>query len=181
VAELKEQILDVVKIIGYLPDSTFRSCSAARYSGVVYFGNMDESLLDIEESLVHEAGHQVLYRLAEVTPITLPETPHDRHTYFRGRARSGPLWVSARILHFALLAKYFWRRALLGGYHAQDCLKRCLLMILGLHLARPMLESDPNLSEQGLLIVRELCSDIDDLQEAIASSEVNRLGESRVH
>ncbi|SVJ79032.1 HEXXH motif domain [Klebsiella pneumoniae] len=73
--ELHAQIEECVRIFGYLPDAAFRSCSAARYSGIVYLGNMDESLLDLEESIVHETGHQVLYQLGEMTRLTLPQTP----------------------------------------------------------------------------------------------------------
>ena len=176
---LKEQIVDVVKIIGYLPDATFRSCSAARYSGIVYLGNMDESILDIEESLVHEAGHQVLYRLAEVTPLTQPGTPVEA-TYelpWSGSRRDLFGFLHAFYI-YALLAKYFWRRAALEDACARDCVKRCLLIMLGLRLAAPTLRADANLSGQGRLIVDLLCAEIDALQEDVAAREGSRAGGS---
>ena len=56
--ELADQVPEFVRIIGYLPDATFRSCSAARYSGVVFLGNMDESLLDKKRSEEHTSELQ---------------------------------------------------------------------------------------------------------------------------
>lgn len=85
--ELHAQIEECVRIFGYLPDAAFRSCSAARYSGIVYLGNMDESLLDLEESIVHETGHQVLYQLGEMTRLTSRRHRSRPTTCCRGPAR----------------------------------------------------------------------------------------------
>src|SRR5262249_42633793 len=109
---MRDHVLDHVKIIGYLPDATFRTCSASRYSGGGYFGNMDECLLDIEEGLVHETGHQVLYRLHDVTPITKPNLPQESayELPWSGSTRDFFGYVHAFYI-YVLLIKYFWRRA----------------------------------------------------------------------
>jgi HEXXH motif-containing protein len=58
-----------INLIVHVPAANFRSCSAARFSGVVFLGKSDESLLDLEESLIHEWGHQVLYAALEINPM----------------------------------------------------------------------------------------------------------------
>lgn len=163
------QIIDVVKIVGYLPDATFRSCSAARFAGVIYLGNMDERLLDIEESLVHEAGHQVLYRLAELVPLVKPDTPRtaDYTLPWSGSKRDLFGFLHAYYI-YTLLSKYFWHRASLNTSDAQDCLLRSLLILVGSLNAAEMLLDDANLSEQGRVLVKLLHQDMLSLQEQMA-------------
>jgi hypothetical protein len=62
-------ISQLVRILGYLPDGNFRSASASRYAGVIYLTARDNSILDLEETLVHEGGHQILYAICEANPI----------------------------------------------------------------------------------------------------------------
>jgi hypothetical protein len=166
--ELASQVLEHVRVIGYLPDASFRSCSAARYSGVVYFGNMDESILDIEESIVHETGHQVLYRLAEVTPLTKPGTPQDPtfELPWSGSKRDFFGYLHAFYIYL-LLVKYFHRRARAGGHEAEEARRRAQLILLGCILARGTLEGHPYLAEQGQLVMEGLCRDMDDLRDAM--------------
>jgi hypothetical protein len=172
--EMKEQVLDYVKVFGYLPEADFRSCSAARYSGVVYLGNMDESVLDLEESVVHETGHQVLYRLAELSPLTKPNTPQDASYVLPWSGSKRDLFGFLHAFYiYALLTKYFWRRAARGGHEADDSRQRAQLILLGLMMARPTLRSDPNLTEQGHLIVEQLCDDIGKLRYAVFGVERN--------
>lgn len=166
--ELRAQVREHVKVIGYLPDATFRSCSAARYSGVVYFGNLDESVLDLEESIVHEAGHQVLYRLGEVTPLTRP-TASLEATYvlpWSGSQRDLFGFFHAFYI-YVLLAKYYWRRAGLDQHDADDCRRRAMLISLGNIMARAALEADPDLTDQARTVVRELGADMDRLQQSM--------------
>lgn len=58
-----------VRMIIHVPDADFRSCSADRYAGVIFLSADDETLLDIEESLIHEYGHQILYNVAELVSL----------------------------------------------------------------------------------------------------------------
>ena len=68
--ERHAQLCRLIRVIGYLPDLEFRSCSAARYQGVVYLAGDEESIVDLEESIVHEGAHQLLYKIGELSPIT---------------------------------------------------------------------------------------------------------------
>jgi hypothetical protein len=176
-SELKEQVVDVVKIIGYLPDATFRSCSAARYSGIVYLGNMDESILDLEESIVHEAGHQVLYRLAELTPLTMPGTPLEANYVLPWSGSQRDLFGYLHAFYiYALLAKYYLRRLARAGRYARDCQKRALLIAMGCNLAAPTLQRDQNLTEQAHLIVELLSEQMKDVQQSLSVIHFNGTG-----
>lgn len=163
---LKDQVLEYVRIVGYLPDASFRSCSAARYSGIVYLGNMDESILDLEESLVHETGHQVLYRLGEITRLTRPETPLEANHVLPWSGSRRDLFGFLHAYYiYALLTKYFWRRAARGDRDANDSMQRAVLILRGLLLATPRLKSDPNLSDQGRFIVEALADEVEQLKD----------------
>ena len=166
--ELKALIVDVVKIIGYLPDATFRSCSAARYAGVTYLGNKDEGVLDIEESIVHEAGHQVLYRLAEVIPLVKDGTPQtsDYALPWSGSERDLFGFLHAFYI-YVLLTKYFWRRAQVSASDSRECVRRAVLIQIGSRLAVPMLLQDANLGDQGRALIQALAADMDTLEAEI--------------
>ncbi|MGP5757865.1 aKG-HExxH-type peptide beta-hydroxylase [Pseudomonas aeruginosa] len=166
--ELHAQIEECVRIFGYLPDAAFRSCSAARYSGIVYLGNMDESLLDLEESIVHETGHQVLYQLGEMTRLTLPQTPLEANYVlpWSGSRRDLFGFLHAHYI-YALLVKYYWRRANLDGREAAECRGRALLILSGCLKATPMLQGDANLTEQGRIIVERLAEELAELDGEI--------------
>ncbi|MEU1527125.1 HEXXH motif-containing putative peptide modification protein [Nocardia rhamnosiphila] len=166
--ELKAQIEDMVKIVGYLPDATFRSCSAARYAGVVYLGNMDERVLDVEESLVHEAGHQVLYRLGNLTPLVREGTPQTAGYTLPWSGSQRDLFGFLHAFYiYTLLTKYFWRRARLNAHELTDCMQRAVLILIGSRLALPTLLNDSNLTAQGRALVEVLATNLDSLQNEI--------------
>lgn len=58
-----------VKTIIHIPELEYRSCSAQRYAGAIILSAADDSLLSLEESLVHECGHQILYCFMELNPL----------------------------------------------------------------------------------------------------------------
>jgi hypothetical protein len=159
--ELRTQIEDVVQIVGYLPNATFRSCSAARYAGVVYLGNMDERILDIEESMVHEAGHQVLYRLGELVPLVKDGTPkNDDYTLPWSGSKRDLFGFLHAFYIYTLLTKYFWRRAAIKEAEYRDCVFRAALIFVGSEKAIPILLGDDNLSPQGRHLVEAIAKDM---------------------
>lgn len=60
-----------VDYIIHLDQANFRSCSADRYIGVIFLTASDTTLIDIEESVIHEFGHQVLYNIMELDSIVI--------------------------------------------------------------------------------------------------------------
>ncbi|EAQ26411.1 hypothetical protein ROS217_14581 [Roseovarius sp. 217] len=169
--ELRTQIEDVVQIVGYLPNATFRSCSAARYAGVVYLGNLDERILDIEESIVHEAGHQVLYRLGELVPLVKEDAPKtDDYTLPWSGSKRDLFGFLHAFYIYTLLTKYFWRRAAINESEHKDCVFRAAVILVGSEKAIPMLLKDDNLSPQGRTLVEALAKDMEVLRPDIDSA-----------
>jgi len=162
------EICELVQIVGYLPDAPFTSCSAARYAGVVYLGNADESILDIEEALVHEAGHQRLYRVGEVTQLTTPDASKtdDFVLPWSGSERDLFGFLHACYI-YVLLVKYFLRRRRVDDGQASDCQRRAELIFLGLMMAMPDLKRADHLSESGRQLVAALEQDLDALRAMV--------------
>jgi len=158
------QITVLVRIVGYLPGADFRSCSAARYPSVVYLGADDEQGFEFEESIIHEAAHQYLYRIDEVDPIV------DRHAGTLGDYELP--WSGARrdffgYLHacfiYVALAKYFTQRLAVTNDHASEVTARRNTIYRGLVLAIPEIDGDPALTSTGSEIVAALRHDVDQL------------------
>ncbi|MCJ2181067.1 aKG-HExxH-type peptide beta-hydroxylase [Novosphingobium album (ex Hu et al. 2023)] len=161
---MAEQIDEYVRVIGYLPDGTFRSCSAARYAGIILLGNLDESVLDIEESLVHEAGHQVLYRLGEMTPLVERGTPVTAgYTLPWSGSRRDLFGYFHAYFIYVLLTKYFWRRGKMGDRYARDFQLRAMLIMASNHQAAHELAADRGLTPQARMIVGMLAVEMDEL------------------
>jgi HEXXH motif-containing protein len=161
------QIVALVRIIGYLPDADFRSCSAARYPGVVYLGQGDEVVYEFEESLIHEAAHQYLYRIDEVDPIV------DRHAGGSGEYELP--WSGAQrdffgYLHacfiYVALDKYFTQRLEVTNQQAAEVAARRDHIHRGLAAALPEIEGHPALTSRGSGIVAGLSRDLHQLHGA---------------
>lgn len=165
-----DQITEYVRIFGYLPNADFRSCSAARYSGIVYLGNMDESILDLEESIVHETGHQVLYGVDELSRITTRDAPlsADYVLPWSGSRRDLFGYVHAFYI-YALLIKYYWRRARLDPHLTMECQQRAGVILAGSIAAVPVLLNAPNMTEQGKAIVEQIAADLQVLRRDVLS------------
>ncbi len=156
-----EEICRLVKVIAYLPDATFRSCSAARYSGVVFLGSTDDSLLDVEESLVHEAGHQRLYRLAELSPILEPDVPRtaDYTLPWSGAKRDLFGYFHAYYIYVALV-KYFDRRQELSDHHTEVARRNRELIHRGLQIATLDLMRAKGFTQWGSRLLEALVGDV---------------------
>lgn len=101
-----------VRTIVHAPDGDFRSVSASRYTGVVLLASSDETLLDMEESLVHEFGHQVLYWLMELDPIFVGDASAEEFTLpWSGAKRDLDGYFHAFYIYILLAAYYLRVRA----------------------------------------------------------------------
>jgi len=54
-----------VKLVMHLPNAPFKSASTERYPGIVFVTARDNTLLDLEESFLHECAHHILYKVME--------------------------------------------------------------------------------------------------------------------
>ena len=156
-----EQFRHLVKLICYLPDGTFRSCSEARYTGVILLSAKDHSILEIEESLVHETTHQLLYSLVEVCPIIDERRAEERlfSLPWSGLQRDLHGYVHA---FFAALAqvKYLERVRQRPASEMQRAEERMLDILRGLIKALPEIESCEAFTPRGRTLMDNLAQEV---------------------
>jgi len=99
-----------VRLIIHVPDGEFRSCSADRYAGVILLSANDGSLLEVEESLLHEFGHQILYNVMELDPLFITKTGKQYKLPWSGQERDFYGYFHAFYIYI-LLASYYERIA----------------------------------------------------------------------
>lgn len=139
----------LIRVIGYLPDGAFRSCSAARYQGVVYLAGSEETMIDLEESIVHEGAHQLLYKIAELQPITDRDgLGGDYELPWSGSVRDLFGYFHAYFVYLQIV-EYFARRAETAGSARWQTLRKMELMLRGLELATADLARAPGMTPAG--------------------------------
>jgi HEXXH motif-containing protein len=106
--ELAQRFGDFVRVLVHIPDAGFRSASASRYRAVVFLSSDDVTLLELEESLVHEFGHQVLYRAMMLDPLLLADGTEEYVLPWSGSRRDFYGYFHAFYIYL-LLAKYLER------------------------------------------------------------------------
>jgi hypothetical protein len=119
---LLEAIPQFVRIIVHIPEADFRSASAARYRGVIFMSSDDASLIEVEESLVHEFGHQVLYHAMKRDRLLTSGEQGDYELPWSGSHRDFYGYFHAFYIYL-LLAKGLSRLG--GGEGREVCLLEC--------------------------------------------------------
>jgi hypothetical protein len=159
--ECHEQFRKLVKLICYLPDGVFRSCSAARYTGVILLSAKDNSLLDLEESLVHEGGHQLLYTITEASPFIDPQQPQDElfTLPWSGQQRDLYGYFHASFI-YTLLVKYFERLEKREESELRRAENRLAFILKGLTRALPDLHASKGFSPYGRELLESLAREV---------------------
>lgn len=153
-----------VQMIVHIPDGAFRSVSAERYTGVVFLSADDDNLLDLEESLVHEFGHQVLYQLMEVDPVVQADPDLRFVLPWSGTEREFYGYFHAFYIYF-LLARYY-ERVISAGRDENQAQKRLTEIVEGLKAALPDFAEDASLyTPLGRIFCDSLCSRVNSLVE----------------
>ncbi|MCM2394310.1 aKG-HExxH-type peptide beta-hydroxylase [Streptomyces albipurpureus] len=155
--ELGSMFPRFVHTLIHVPDGTFRSASAARYSGVVFLSSDDATLLDLEESLVHEFGHQVLYWIMELDPLFLNDDNTEFELPWSGAERDFYGFYHAFYIYI-LLAHYYQRVALLRPPCREKALDRLREITDGLESAILQIQSIGNFTQHGQLFTENICT-----------------------
>jgi hypothetical protein len=157
----REQFRKLVKSICYLPDGSFRSCSASRFTGIILISNRDDSILDLEESLVHEATHQLLYNIVEVCPVVKEEA--SREALFTlpwsGQKRDFYGYFHAFFVYVALV-KYLGRIRSRSSHELQRAQNRLVFILQGLIKALPDFEASADFTPQGRQLMENLAKEV---------------------
>ena len=138
--ELHDDLVTCIKRLVHVPDADFRSCSAARYAGVVFLSDNDDRLVEVEESLVREYAHQILYTVMELDPLLAsPVSARSYRLPWSGSSRDLYGYFHAFYM-YVILACYYARVAtaegvLRDGDEHAFCRGRQLQIVHGLILA----------------------------------------------
>lgn len=155
--ELGFMFPNFVHTLIHVPDGTFRSASAARYSGVVFLSSDDATLLDLEESLVHEFGHQVLYWIMELDPLFLNDNSTEFELPWSGAERDFYGFYHAFFIYI-LLAHYYERVALARPRCRENALNRLKEITDGLKSAISQIQSIGDFTQYGQLFTENICT-----------------------
>ena len=157
----REQMKSLIKSICYLPDGTFRSCSASRYTGVILLASRDDSILDLEESLVHEATHQLLYHVVEVSAVVDPDASQEASFSlpWSGQKRDLYGYFHAFYVYIALV-KYMERVRSRSDEELQRAQNRLLFILRGLIRALPDLQGSEDFTPHGRQLLENLAAEV---------------------
>lgn len=176
-----EQGQVLVKAVCYLPDGSFRSCSASRYTGVILLSSRDNSILDLEESLVHEATHQLLYNVVEVAAVVEPQASREvLYTLpWSGQQRDLYGYFHAFYVYIALV-KYLERVRDRPAQEMRRAEQRLLFILRGLSKAQADLAAAPGFTAQGRELLGNLLQEVHRLERRHAGSLSRGEGASAV-
>ncbi|HYE26767.1 MAG TPA: HEXXH motif-containing putative peptide modification protein [Allosphingosinicella sp.] len=162
--ELHARFQTLVTLIYYLPDADFRSCSASRYTGIILIAAKDASFLDLEESLVHEWGHQLLYRIGEIEPLTQPAAANEESFAlpWSGQKRDVYGYFHAFFIYILLL-NYFGRLTDRPENEQSRIQSRMAFILRGLSKAAFDLKASRNFTPYGRTLLNRLVDELEGL------------------
>ncbi len=149
----------LVRAIAYLPDADFRSCSASRFVGVILISARDQSLLDLEESLVHECAHQHLYHIVEDAPVTDADTEIMYSLPWSGQMRELYGYFHAFFVYVEL--SHYYERVLAARPRDKVAAqKRLVEILLGLRASLADFTNNPGFTPSGRELFIALSGDV---------------------
>jgi len=165
--ELVDMFSAFVHTLVHVPDSEFRSASASRYTGAIFIAGDDHSLLEVEESLVHEFGHQVLYWVMETDPLfeNVENGPEFRLPW-SGSERDYYGFYHAFYI-YTLLAQYYARVVKSRPESQAAAMKRLEEITSGLELAIPMVLSAGRFTPVGEQFTHNVCDTARDVIQSV--------------
>ncbi len=149
-----------VRIIIHVPNANFRSCSADRYAGVIFLSADDDTLLDVEESFIHEYGHQILYNVIELDPLIYQQEERRFNLPWSGAERDFWGYFHAFFIYILLLC-YFERINNRAEDEQQRATQRLLEILRGAIQAVPDLEGANCFTPKGEELFRLLKAQVD--------------------
>jgi len=145
----------LVQGIIHLPSAGFRSCSADRYAGLIILTASDETVFGVEESIIHEFAHQILYCAVELDPLFVTHRKTRYALPWSGSLRDAYGYFHALFVYFTL-AVYF-DAALARPYHQRDEVETRLSQVLtGISKALPDFRGYPDFTPTGRAFLENL-------------------------
>jgi hypothetical protein len=157
--EAHRDFFKFVRIIVDMVDGEFTSYSACDHMGVIFVSTDNSPLVALEEYLLHEFGHQVLYNVMELDPIVVMENPRIFKLPWSDNERDFYGYFHAFFIYL-LLANYLERVTGRSQREYRRITARRKHIIKGLILAIPELESADSFTPRGRQLFENLKADV---------------------
>lgn len=154
----------LVKAIVIVPDAGFRSCSAERYVGVIILGTSDQSLIELEESIVHEYAHQILYQIDFLDGIFIDQDDKEKIVLPWSKTSRNFYGFFHACFVYTILREYYKLSIEQNSYDQEYCQDRLMFIQDGLSKVTPYLANRSHLlNEAGQSLLRKLTSQINNV------------------
>lgn len=169
--EMHEIINRLVRYVVYVPHDRLRSVSGRDYPGIVYLGEPQDiglgmDTVQLEELLVHECAHQILFTLDEIKPV-IGESSRSYSLPWSGKSCNEFVYIHAYYV-YATIVQYLLLR-LASSQCDLSLGDRVGFIITGLIEAQDEVRTLPSLTCNGEQLIDAIDSA---LREIAMSSEV---------
>ena len=163
--EAHRDFFKFVRMIVDMVDGDFTSYSACDHIGVIFVSTDNSPLVALEEYLMHEFGHQILYHVMELDQLVLLENKQTFEMPWSGNQRDFYGYFHAFFI-YVLLARYLERVTRRSQREQRRVTARSSHIIQGLMHAIADLESANDFTPRGRQLFENLKAEVYSLNRA---------------
>lgn len=154
-----------VRIVVDMIDGDYTSYSACDHIGVIFVSTDNSPLIALEEFLIHEFGHQVLYNVMELEPLVRDDLRGTYKLPWSGNERDFYGYFHAFYIYI-LLARYYQRMEGRSLREQKRRIYRITEIVKGLVRAIPELEAANGFTPRGQQLLENLKAEVQSLRTA---------------
>lgn len=162
--EAYDRFPDFVRIIVDMIDGEHTSYSSADHAGAIFVSTDNSPLVAMEEFLIHEFGHQILYQVMELDPIVDPVDDRLFVLPWSGNKREFYGYFHAFYI-YVFMAVFLERIRFRSGREQKRIRLRRAHVLKGLEEAAATFESLRSFTARGQLLFDNLCLKIEVLRK----------------
>lgn len=144
-------------------DGDYTSYSAAEHTGVIFVSTDNSPLVALEEFLIHEYGHQILYHLMELDPIVNDEIKEVYKLPWSGNERDFYGYFHAFYIYI-LMAHYLKRVKYRSEREQRRISKRFAHVLSGLRKTVDIFDKTDGFTVYGRNLFENLKSEVEQLE-----------------
>lgn len=145
-------------------DGEYTSYSAAEHTGIIFVSTDNSPLVALEEFLMHEFGHQILYHVMELDPIVNDNVKETYKLPWSGNERDFYGYFHAFYIYI-LLARYLERVKHRSKREQRRISKRFTHIVSGLHQSVSVFENADGFTVAGRKLFENLKSEVRELEK----------------
>lgn len=158
-----------VRVVVDMIDGEYTSYSAAEHTGVIFVSTDNSPLVALEEFLIHELGHQILYHVMELDPIVTDAVKETYRLPWSGNERDFYGYFHAFYIYI-LIARYLERVEHRSKREQRRIAKRIGHIIGGLRQAVSAFEKTDGFTIYGRQLFENLKREVGQLENGNAKS-----------